>query len=219
MPDANHYNNYRLGADYDLTPKHTIGFVLNGYANSDKNDNNTNTIIGKQFGVADSSLHTASLVNQTFRNFALNLNDRYKIDTSGQEISVDLDYSKFRNNSNADYHTDYFLPDGSTQHAPQLLRNQTPSSITIYTGKVDYAKPISKTVKLEAGAKFSSVKTDNDLQAQIVNNGEFINDASRTNRFIYDEKISAGYLNLINSLKKHRYSWACAQSKRNPTAT
>ncbi|AMR31058.1 hypothetical protein A0256_06280 [Mucilaginibacter sp. PAMC 26640] len=202
MPNTNHYNNYRLGADYDLTPKHTIGFVLNGYANSDKNDNNNTTIIGKQFGVADSSLRTTSIVNQTFRNFALNLNDRYKIDTSGQEISVDLDYSKFRNNSNADYHTDYFLPDGSTQHTPQVLRNQTPSSITIYTGKVDYAKPITKTIKLEAGAKFSNVKTDNDLQAQIVSNGEFINDTSRSNRFIYDEKINAGYLNLNKQFKK-----------------
>jgi iron complex outermembrane receptor protein len=202
MPGVNHYNNYRLGADYDLTPKHTIGFVLNGYSNTGRDDNNTSTIIGQQFGVADSSLHTTSLVNQAYKNFAFNLNDRYKIDTSGQEISFDLDYSKFRNNSSADYHTDYFLPDGSTQHAPQILRNQTPSNITIYTGKFDYTKPITKTIKLEAGAKFSSVKTDNNLQAQIVSNGAFINDTSRTNRFIYDEKINAGYINLNKQFKK-----------------
>jgi iron complex outermembrane receptor protein len=202
MPGVNHYNNYRLGADYDLTPKHTIGFVLNGYSNTGRDDNNTSTIIGKQFGVADSSLHTTSLVKQSYKNFAFNLNDRYKIDTAGQEISFDLDYSKFRNNSNADYHTDYFLPDGSTQHAPQILRNQTPSTISIYTGKFDYTKPITKTIKLETGAKFSSVKTDNDLQAQIVSNGVLINDANRTNRFIYDEKINAGYINLNKQFKK-----------------
>jgi iron complex outermembrane receptor protein len=87
------------------------------------------------------------------------------------------------------YNTDYFLPDGSVQHAPQILRNQTPSTISIYTGKVDYTKPLTKTIKLEAGVKFSSVKTDNDLQAQIFDNGAYRNDTTRTNRFIYDEKL------------------------------
>ncbi|AYL98401.1 outer membrane beta-barrel family protein [Mucilaginibacter celer] len=202
MPSVNHYNNYRLGADYDLTSKHTIGFVVSGYSNSGKDLNDNTTIIGKQFGVADSSLRTTSDIRQTYKNFALNLNDRLKLDTSGQELSIDLDYSKFKNNSNAMYNTDYFLPDGSKQHDPQMLRNQTPSTISIYTGKADYAKPLTKTIKLEAGVKFSSVKTDNDLQAQIFANGAYRNDSTRTNRFIYDEKINAGYLNLNKQFKK-----------------
>jgi hypothetical protein len=202
LPSINHYNNYRLGADYDLTPKHTIGFVVSGYSNSEKDLNDNRTIIGKQFGVADSSLHTTSDIRQTYKNFALNLNDRLKLDTSGQELSIDLDYSKFKNNSNAMYNTDYFLPDGSVQHAPQMLRNQTPSTISIYTGKADYTKPLTKTIKLEAGVKFSSVKTDNDLQAQIFDNGAYRNDTTRTNRFIYSEKINAGYLNLNKQFKK-----------------
>ena len=202
LPSINHYNNYRLGADYDLTPKHTIGFVVSGYSNSEKDLNDNRTIIGKQFGVPDSSLRTASDIRQTYKNFALNLNDRLKLDTSGQELSIDLDYSKFKNNSNAMYNTDYFLPDGSIQHEPQMLRNQTPSTISIYTGKADYTKPLTKTIKLEAGVKFSSVKTDNDLQAQIFSNGAYINDTTRTNRFIYTEKINAGYLNLNKQFKK-----------------
>jgi len=202
MPGSNHYNNYRLGADYDLTDKHIIGFVVSGYSNSGNDANDTHTIIGKQYGVADSSLHTVSTIPQTYKNFALNLNDKYKIDTSGQEISVDLDYSKFRNFSDARYNTDYFLADGSPQRAPQILLNQTPSDITIYTGKVDYAKPLTKTIKFEVGAKFSSVKTDNDLRAQIDSSGVFINDKGRSNHFIYTEKIQAGYLNINKQFKK-----------------
>lgn len=202
MPGSNHYNNYRLGADYDLTDKHIIGFVVSGYDNSGTDANDTHTIIGKQYGVADSSLHTVSSIPQTYKNFALNLNDKYKIDTSGQEISIDLDYSKFRNFSDARYNTDYFLADGSPQRASQILLNQTPSDITIYTGKVDYAKPLTKTIKLEVGAKFSSVKTDNDLRAQIDSSGIFINDKGRSNHFIYTEKIQAGYFNINKQFKK-----------------
>lgn len=204
MPGTNHYNNYRLGADYDLTPKHTIGFVVSGYSNSGKDENDTKTIIGKQFGTADSSLHTTSLIKQTYRNFALNLNDKFKIDTSGQEISIDLDYSKFNNNSNAFYYTNFFKADGSSQHFPLNLSNQTPSNITIYTGKADYVKPLSKTVKFEAGVKFSSVKTDNDLRAQKQDSVSmaYLNDTARTNRFIYDEKINAAYININKQFKK-----------------
>lgn len=202
MPNANHYNNYRVGADYDLTPKHTIGFVVSGYSNTEKDNNNTSTLIGKQFGAADSSLHTTSVFNQSYKNIAVNLNDRLKIDTNGQELSFDLDYSKFNNNNEAQYITDYFLSDGSVQHPSQMLRNQTPAQITIYTAKVDYTKPLTKTIKLEAGAKFSDVKTDNDLRAQIDTDGTYVNDKGRSNHFIYDEKIEAGYINLNKQFKK-----------------
>ncbi|MEN0055195.1 MAG: TonB-dependent receptor [Mucilaginibacter sp.] len=202
MPHVYHYNNYRVGADYDVTSKNTIGFVVSGYSNSEVDNNDGNTKIGSVPNVADSSLTTVSTIDQTYKNFAANLNDRFKIDTSGQELSVDLDYSKFKNTSIAQYDTHYFLADGSPQHAPQLLRNQTPSNITIYTGKADYTKPLSKTVKLETGVKFSSVKTDNDLQAQIFDGNSYINDTTRTNRFIYTEKVSAGYLNLNKQFKK-----------------
>ncbi|WP_183561887.1 outer membrane beta-barrel family protein [Mucilaginibacter sp. SP1R1] len=202
MPHNYHYNNYRLGADYDVTSRNTIGFVVSGYSNSEVDNNNGNTKIGSAPNLVDSSLTTVSTINQTYKNFAANLNDRFKIDTSGQELSIDLDYSKFRNNSIAGYTTDYFLPDGNIQHAPQLLRNQTPSNITIYTGKADYTKPLSKTVKLETGVKFSSVKTDNDLQAQIFDGNNYVNDTTRTNRFVYTEKITAGYLNLNKQFKK-----------------
>jgi len=202
MPHVYHYNNYRVGADYDVTSKNTIGFVVSGYSNSEVDNNDGNTKIGAVPNVVDSTLTTISTINQTYKNFAANLNDRFKIDTSGQELSVDLDYSKFKNNSIAQYDTHYFLADGTTQHAPQLLRNQTPSNITIYTGKADYTKPLSKTVKLETGVKFSSVKTDNDLEAQIFDGNSYVNDTTRTNRFIYTEKISAGYLNLNKQFKK-----------------
>jgi outer membrane receptor protein involved in Fe transport len=202
MPQTNHYNNYSIGADYDVSPKNTVGFVVSGYSNSENDNNNDHTRIGSGPGVIDSTLTTVSALKQTYKNFALNLNDRYKIDTAGQELGIDLDYSKFNNNSDAQYNTNYFLPNGNVQHAPQLLTNQTPSSIDIYTGKADYTKPLSKTIKLETGVKFSSVKTDNNLQAQIFSNGSYINDTTRTNHFIYTERIDAGYLNLNDQLDK-----------------
>ncbi len=202
-----HYNNYRFGADYATSKKNTLGFVINGDYTNEYNDNTGITRLGVTPAAADSYQTTIADMKQTYRSFSANLNDKYQIDTLGQEISVDADYSKYRNNSDAIYDTYFFRPDGTTQRRPLFIANQTPSTITIWTQKVDYTLPLSKTLKFEAGAKFSSVKTDNDLQAQVdstgtVNNHQFVNDPNRTNRFIYDERIAAGYVNLGKTFAK-----------------
>lgn len=198
-----HYNNYRFGADFNTSAKNTLGFVINGdYTNEYNDPNNSLTRLGRTPDANDSYQTTSSRIKQTYRNFAANLNDKFQIDTAGQELSVDLDYSKFNNGSDGTYDTYFFTPNNTSARTPQLIRNQTPSTITIWTQKADYALPINKTLKFEAGVKFSSVQTDNDLQAQINSGTGFINDTTRTNRFVYEEKIGAAYINLNKSFSK-----------------
>ncbi|HEY4197958.1 MAG TPA: outer membrane beta-barrel family protein [Mucilaginibacter sp.] len=197
LKQKEHNNSYRFGADYDLSPKNTLGFVVNGYFNTEDDNNDNRTYIGPNFNTVDSSLRTVSNNHQTYKDFAVNLNDTYKIDTAGQQLSADLDYSKFRNNTNALYNTDYFLQDGSQQHPSTFLGNLTPSVITIRTAKVDYAKPITKSLKFETGLKFSDVKSDNDLMEAFEQGNPYLS----TNHFVYDEKIDAGYVNFSQTCK------------------
>ncbi|HEY0244291.1 MAG TPA: outer membrane beta-barrel family protein, partial [Mucilaginibacter sp.] len=201
MPQINHNNSYRFGADYDLSSKNTIGFIVNGYFNKENDFNTTPTHIGSTPAALDSLQRTTSTFRQSYNDFAANLNDRYQISKSGQVLTADLDYSKFTNTNNAQYQTDFYLPDGSVQHPSTFLRNQSPSTINIRTAKVDYTYPINKTLKFESGLKYSDVKTDNDLEAQKLAGSSYINDTSRTNRFVYDEKIAAGYINLSKEYK------------------
>ncbi|WP_179412714.1 hypothetical protein HDF19_12790 [Mucilaginibacter sp. E4BP6] len=42
---------------------------------------------------------------------------------------------------------DFLLADGGTQHPEQVLNNSTPSNIDIRTAKIDYVKPLDKTLK------------------------------------------------------------------------
>jgi outer membrane receptor protein involved in Fe transport len=198
MPQLNNNNSYRLGADYDISTKNTIGFLFSGYFNGEQDNNFNNTNIGKSFTQIDSSLQTISTIHQTYNSVAFNVNDSYKIDTAGQQINADFDYSKFKNNSTSYYNTNFFLPNGSSQHPNDFLGNITPSTINIITGKVDYTKPITKAIKLETGIKYSDVKTDNNLNQTTNANVAY----ESVNHFIYDEKIGAGYANLSKSYKK-----------------
>jgi outer membrane receptor protein involved in Fe transport len=202
MPQVNHYNNYSFGADYDIGTKNTIGFAVNGYYNlEDQTNTNITDISSTPNGAPDSSQRTISSVPQMYKNITFDLNETYKIDTLGQELAFDADYSQFNSNSNAYYNT-YYNPINGVTQMPMLLRNQTPSTINIRAVKVDYTKPLTKSLKLETGAKYSDVKTDNTLNAQIADStGAYVNDGLQTNRFIYDEKISAAYLNLTKTYK------------------
>ncbi|WP_259067042.1 TonB-dependent receptor domain-containing protein [Mucilaginibacter sp. X4EP1] len=192
-----HNNAYRLGADYETSHENTVGFSVSGYDNSSNVNNNNNTKIqSTPAGIPDSLVNTKSDQRNTNKNLAININDKLKLDTNGQELSADLDYVKYNNNTFTQYTNDFFFSDGDTQHPQQVLTNRTPSNIDIRTAKIDYVKPLDKTTKLEAGVKYSNVKTDNNLQVQVLNNGNFINDTTQSNHFIYTEKITAGYLNL-----------------------
>jgi iron complex outermembrane receptor protein len=190
-------NSYRLGADYDISSKNTIGFLVNGYFNGEDDHTDTRTNIGKSFTQADSSLRTLSAIHQTYHNIAFNLNDTYKLDTAGQELSVNLDYSKFRNNSTARYITDYFLANGSPSRPQAFLGNFTPSNIDVRTGKIDYSNPLTKSVKMELGAKFSDVKTDNNLMESASAGNAY----QSINHFVYNEKVDAVYINLSKEYK------------------
>nr|WP_294793074.1 outer membrane beta-barrel family protein [uncultured Mucilaginibacter sp.] len=205
MTNKNYYNNFNIGADLETSSKNTFGVVASGYTNGGRDLIDNHTDISDPSRTLKSYLNTASNVENRYKNIAFNLNDRYKIDTLGQDLAIDLDYSKFNNNSVATYDTYYFLPDGKpdpdADKKPLLLRNQSPSSIEIYSGKADYTKPLSKTWKFESGIKVSSVKTDNDLRAQKFDGTAFVNDAGRTNRFIYTEQIAAAYTNLNHEFK------------------
>ncbi|MFA6083588.1 TonB-dependent receptor domain-containing protein [Mucilaginibacter sp.] len=191
-----HNNSYRLGADLATGSRNTVGFLVNGYFNSSGSEGNSLTNIGQYANVINSSQDQVSNKSNNNKNLSLNFNDNLKLDTIGQQLSIDLDYSRFNNGAVNEYNTNFYLPDGTIPRDPVSLHQQTPSLIKIRTAKIDYTLPLAKHTKLEAGAKYSDVQTDNNLNAQRLQNGGYVNDTTLTNRFVYDEKVSAGYVNL-----------------------
>lgn len=203
MPSTSYNNTYRLGVDYDMGKKNSLGLLFSGYFNGGNDNNVNNTIIGSAPGITDSLQNTTSTISQTYHNYEFDLNDKFRIDSLGQDISLDIDYSNFTNTNNALYNNTYLFANETVQHPTLVQRNQSPSNIQINTEKIDYTLPFHKTMKFEAGLKSSYVKTDNDLQAQIQKSGgNFVNDTTRTNHFIYKETVSAAYVNLSRVYKK-----------------
>ncbi|MEO3408501.1 outer membrane beta-barrel family protein [Mucilaginibacter sp. CAU 1740] len=201
LQQANTTNtNYRLGADYETSAKNVLGLIVSGFNNTESQLTDTRTQIQQTETTIDSLVTSNSNAKYRYKNWGINLDDKLTIDTTGQELSADIDYVDYNTSRFTKYDNSFFLADGSEQHPEQLLTNSFPSRVKVRVGKVDYVKPLNKNEKLEAGFKYSDVKTDNDLQAQIFNNGGFINDTTQSNHFIYKEKITAAYVSLYKQM-------------------
>jgi iron complex outermembrane recepter protein len=202
MLSSRNAHNYKLGADYDLSKTNTLGVQVTGY-NSAFDANTFNNTLISQDQINNSAVTTTrNAAIERYNNITANVNNRMVLDTLGKELSMDADYSYFSNRQSNNYVNNFFQADGSTLKYGSLLRNSLPTKINIATYKADYTNPIGKTMKLEAGVKFSYVGTNNDLRTDSLLNGAWVTDAGRTNLYKYTENINAGYVNFNKSWKK-----------------
>ncbi|WP_052496087.1 TonB-dependent receptor domain-containing protein [Pedobacter lusitanus] len=195
-------HDFKIGTDFFLSTKHTIGFLVKGNVSNSDKKSLTNVNIGKSFEVADSILKTPSTNVSNRKNFSYNINYKGILDTAGQEISVDADYSTFDATNNDNYFNRFYLPNGNFFKDGQVYRNFAPSNIDIKAIKADYTLPINKQFKLDAGVKYASVKSDNNYIYENDINGSWVFDNTKSNRFLYDEKVSAAYATLNVTLGK-----------------
>lgn len=189
-------NNYKAGIDYFINDNNTIGFMMNGYVNNYDGTNKINTTIGNNPGKIDSTVVGQNSFISQYKSQTYNLNYKSVLDTSGQELNIDLDFSEVHNMENAYYYNDFYNAAQLSYRLPFIFRNLTPSKIKILAGKLDYVLPLANKLKVETGIKSSSVNTDNDFRSEQQIDGAWINNESQSNRFSYKEYVNAAYVNL-----------------------
>jgi hypothetical protein len=200
MRNSNESHGFKVGADYYIDKKNTIGVMVNGNLSDNSMGNISRTPISylptgvvNRILVADNS----SASNRDNANF--NLNYRY-IDTTGRELNVDADYGLFRIKSDQMQPNYYYNPAGTTITGQNIYNMIAPTNIDIYSIKADYEQNFKKG-RLGLGAKISNVETTNDFQRfNVFTNGK-IKDTLRSNAFNYKENINAVYANYNRSFK------------------
>lgn len=196
------WNGGRVGADFFLNEKHTIGVLLNGGANTGGNLSNSRTEISQTDSrtVIDSLLIASNEMDIDRKNLNGNINYRFA-DTSGHSLNIDLDRGVFSHRDNSFQPNLYKTTNGQELLRQYIYRNQTPVDIDIATAKVDYEQRFLKGT-LGLGVKISDVKTDNTFDFFNIIDGVDDLDEGRSNQFKYDEMTSAGYLNYNRNFGK-----------------
>lgn len=189
------YNtNIRAGVDFFASPKTTWGIVYTGSIERDHDNSPVYSLLYGAGGGLDSSITTLNTSHNKFNSNGINLNYTHKYDSTGRELTFDLDYICDVSGSNQLFVNNTYLPDGTLTNST-TLSDDLPSVINIYSAKADYTRPLKGKAKLEAGAKSSYVNTDNAANYFDLLNGVSTADYGKTNRFLYKENINAAYVN------------------------
>jgi outer membrane receptor protein involved in Fe transport len=131
----------------------------------------------------------------TWKNFNSVFYFRRILDSTGRELTSDLDFGRYTSVYDQFMVNSYFDEDKNSIAKSDSLLGALPQQVTIYSGRIDYIHPIKKGSRLEAGIKSSIVETDNDAGYDSIINGNKVHDIGRSNHFIYKENINAAYVN------------------------
>lgn len=194
-------HNYKFGVEQKTSTRNTMLLQFSGDNSLEREQNLSVTNIGPLLNVTDSILNTSSNTRSPFNRYSLNFNNEFKIDTLGTKLVLDLDWSAFRNDSQVDYNYRMMFPNGSLVSPDEIERNQMPVKIDIYVAKLDYERMLGRG-KLELGAKYSQVKSDNNLLFDHFVNDQWQEYVGRPNHFVYTEQIAAGYADYSNTYGK-----------------
>ncbi len=202
MRQLNQSNNGKVGADFFLTKKTTIGATVNGFYNPGLFTNNSDIDIADPNGMLVSKANGFSRSRSYWRHFGSNVNFRHLFDSTGKELTADVDYLNYNVSSSQNLMNKYFTSNGTPTGTPDNLLGNLPQLISIFSGKADYVHPLKKGAKFEAGIKASFVVTDNNAVYDTLRNGAMILDSARSNHFIYTENINAAYVNYSKQFNK-----------------
>ncbi|HZH36515.1 MAG TPA: TonB-dependent receptor, partial [Flavisolibacter sp.] len=194
--------NGKVGADFFASKNTTVGVVLSGQTSPSTFSNRNLTNIFDNNKVLTNQTRALSLQDESWKNFSSNFNLRHVIDSTGKEITADLDYITYKAGNNQSLSNYYFDRNGAKTQKSDTLYGRLPQDINIYSGRVDYTMPMKGGARFEAGLKTSFVATDANAIYDTLNNGSVIRDLNRSNHFKYEENINAAYVNLSGPLSK-----------------
>jgi len=191
----------RAGIDYFINDKTTIGYLAVLYN-------------GTTVGWEPSSITVTGPASNNYdyldaiENFKYfwsgqihNVNFKRQI-KEGESLNIDMDFAvKESGNDNSNLNN-YYL--NSTPLTPYYIEQRGLTSTNFAVAKLDYEKTIFKSWALEAGAKASWVKTENDFKSfNGTSNKDITENTNASNVFEYEEVISSTYGSLAKKWGEH----------------
>ena len=189
-------HNFRTGADWFISKQTTLGVLISGNIGAFDQTASIRTLLGGNYNNPYDGLTAENTIDNHWRNMTYNVNLEHNWE-GGSNLRLDMDVVQRSNDQAQSNDNIFFSNEGTTTEPPLLVRTATETTIDIFAAQADYSRPLGEGWQLEAGAKVSQVSTDNALDFRTINEGGVaVLDTNRSNQFVYDENISAGYVNI-----------------------
>jgi len=193
--------NYRWGIDFFIGKNQTLGFLVTGLYN-EKNSNSFNTVEISPLS-NPTAIDSVLLADNSFfqKREASTYNINYAIVNKKSSFNFDVDYGRYRNESDYIQPNRYFDATRIVLFSEVLTAYDTPVDIDIYSTKIDYETNFAGG-KLGLGSKVSKVDTDNTFLFYNIIDGQSVQNDYRSNEFLYDENVYAGYVSYQKSINE-----------------
>ncbi|RAJ77615.1 outer membrane receptor protein involved in Fe transport [Chitinophaga dinghuensis] len=192
--------NPAIGAEFYLSKRTTLSLTGIGGIQLAKNTTDSKAVDydGK---LSTGSQDFNSIVHDKPINYTLSMHLAHKIDSTGREISCDLDYSNYWSRANQDIKNRYYDVNSTLMNEENSFFDQH-RKLNIYAAKIDYTQLLKNNARLEFGWKSSYVDIKNDNKFFNKVGGQNIIDSSKYDNTLNQENINALYVNLNKEYEK-----------------
>lgn len=191
----------RMGMDYYINSKNTLGITVNGATNKFNPTGDNVALVYDKDKLNTSRFETQNRSQDHWYNNSVNVNYKHLFDSTGMELTTDVDYAHFGNSTEQNFTTHYYDLNNIEFQNPYLLYGDINGGLDIYSVKSDFTKPLKSDARLEAGLKSSYVTADNNLSFYDKSSGIALYDSTKSNHFLYTENINAVYGNIAKDWK------------------
>lgn len=191
--------NGRLGLDYELTTKTTLGVLLSTFSNLFIMDavNYSNISIN---GALDTAITINNEEEHPINNYAANLNLFHSF-KSDRKLSLNLDYVYYKDANLTDYNNNYYNGFGGFMYQTVTQSSKT-TPITFWVGSADYTGKLGTKIDVEAGLKTTYSTFENDVWFQEKLQSNWVRDGDLSAIYHLKENINAGYITISTQLAK-----------------
>ncbi|MEL7122413.1 MAG: TonB dependent receptor [Bacteroidota bacterium] len=189
-PSSTGLYNYRLGMDYELSDRSTVGFLFSGYWRTWDMYSDMFSSIENNIGEAFSTSNDAYEQND-WTHWMTNINFRHRFKDEGT-LNIDFDYLEFSEQNPITYLENFMDADANTFDIRDYF-SQRLTDVDFQVVKIDYAKSLSEQWSFEAGIKGALSSFINDTELANLENGAYISDPRFTDVYSLSEKLGAIY--------------------------
>jgi outer membrane receptor protein involved in Fe transport len=182
-------HNFRLGLDYQLTPKTLLGVLASSYDTKWTMD----AFNHARFSYAnrpDTLIELQTVELNQWRHYMGNVNVQHQF-TPTTSLTVNADYLFYRDNNPTDYQNTYLRPDRSFVREEQV-RSEKVTPIQIGVGALDFKTQLGEKGQFQAGLKGTVTRFTNDVAVSFLR-AEWMTDPALTGTYFLEEEIGAAY--------------------------
>lgn len=195
--------NFKLGTDWYVNKKNTLGFKIDGGPGSYTSSANA---LNHVYDYNNTGFDHAQSVSYTPNKWSIlnyNVNAEHRFDSTGTALAFSADFTQL-NETDRGFSDNYFYDEnGNAVLHPNIFRNTNQSATNIFSSRFDFTRMLDSATGIEAGIKGNNINATNNYlfeREDTVTTG-FYTDPVLSNNYVYNEQTVAGYFNYSRTIR------------------